>query len=70
MASPLSASFTVMIMFLYFGRFTPLPRNALYRASLKVFAMPRHSPVDFISGPKLISAPRIFSKENTGILIA
>ena len=37
---------------------------------LKVLAIPRHSPVDFISGPKLISAPRIFSKENTGILMA
>ena len=33
-------------------------------------AIPRHSPVDFISGPRLISAPRNFSKENTGILIA
>ena len=33
-------------------------------------AIPRHSPVDFISGPRLISAPRIFSKENTGILMA
>ena len=26
--------------------------------------------MDFISGPRLISAPRIFSKENTGILMA
>ena len=30
----------------------------------------KHSPVDFISGPRAISAPRIFSKENTGILMA
>ena len=48
----------------------PAPINALYNASLKFFAIPRHSPVDFISGPRLISAPRSFSKENTGILIA
>ncbi len=48
----------------------PAPRKALYNASLNDFAMPRHSPVDFISGPRLISAPRSFSKENTGILIA
>ncbi len=32
--------------------------------------MPRHSPVDFISGPREISAPRSFSKEKTGIFIA
>ena len=32
--------------------------------------VPNGGPVDFISGPRLISAPRIFSKENTGILIA
>ena len=38
--------------------------------SLKVLAIPRHSPVYFISCPKLISAPRIFSNENTGILMA
>ena len=31
---------------------TPAPRNALYSASLNVFAIPRHSPVDFISGPR------------------
>ena len=60
----------VMIICLYFGSLIPAPKNALYKASLKVLAIPRHSPVDFISGPKEISAPRSFSNENTGILIA
>ncbi len=36
---------------------------------IEFFAMPRHSPVDFISGPRLMSAPSSYSKENT-ILMA
>ena len=39
-------------------------------ASSKSLDTPKTSPVDFISGPKLISAPVIFSNEKTGILIA
>ncbi len=42
----------------------------LVKSLVKGLSNTRHSPVDFISGPKLISAPRIFSKENTGILTA
>ena len=44
--------------------------ECLVKGLVEVFAIPRHSPVDFISGPRLISAPRIFSKENTGIFTA
>ena len=45
------------------GNFTPVTGYEIY------YPMDA-SPVDFISGPKPISAPRIFSKENTGIFTA
>ena len=65
-----SLSLTVIIIFLCLGNLIPAPTNALYNASLKFLPIPRHSPVDFISGPSDISAPFIFSNENTGILTA
>src|SRR5699024_225327 len=40
--------------------------NPLYNAFSIVSAYPIASPVDFISGPSVVSTLRSFSKENTG----
>ena len=39
-------------------------------ANSNVSAIPRHSPVDFISGPSIVSTSWSFSKENTGTFTA
>jgi len=44
--------------------------KALYKAPLKLLEIPRHSPVDFTSGPRLMPAPRTFSKEKAGMFTA
>ncbi len=57
----------------YAARFIELvPRGAqpLYSASSRVVAMPSTSPVDFISGPSIVSTFKSFSNEKTGTLTA
>src|SRR5579875_3869249 len=44
----------------------PAPSNALRSAPGNVASIPSTSPVDFISGPRIVSTPRIFANENTG----
>ena len=44
--------------------------KALYNAELKSVSIPITSPVDFISGPKVVSTPTNFDIENTGALTA
>lgn len=69
--SSLSSSLTVTMMRPPFlGAFIPAPLKALSSAWGKDSARPRHSPVDFISGPRPVSTSVSFSKENTGILTA
>ena len=53
----------------------PLPGQAharrqkpLRSAPANVSSMPSTSPVDFISGPRIVSTPRIFENEKTGTL--
>ena len=69
--SPLSSSLTVMMIRPPFlGAFILAPLKAFSRACGKVSASPRHSPVDFISGPRPVSTSVSFSNEKTGILTA
>ena len=69
--SSLSSSFTVMMIRPpLLGAFMLAPLKAFSRAWGKDSARPRHSPVDFISGPRPVSTSVSFSKENTGIFTA
>ena len=48
----------------------PAAVRPLYMASAIVRPRPRTSPVDFISGPRILLASESFSKENTGTFTA
>ena len=49
-----------------FGIFKPEPTIALNKAAIFVSPSPKTSPVDFISGPRLVSTNLNLSNENTG----
>ncbi|CJC08801.1 Uncharacterised protein [Streptococcus pneumoniae] len=44
----------------------PEATNPLYNAFSSVKSLPITSPVDFISGPNVVSTERSFANENTG----
>ena len=52
------------------GTSMPDATMALYKAREKSVSMPKISPVDFISGPKLMSTSVSFENENTGAFTA
>src|SRR5574343_1126103 len=51
-----------------FGSFTPAANCDLTKASAKVVPTPMTSPVDFISGPRMVSTPGNLTKGKTASL--
>ena len=52
------------------GRFCPAPSCAFQKAAPKLLSMPMTSPVDFISGPSIVSTPKNLLKGKTDSLTA
>ena len=52
------------------GSFTPAPSWALAKAMAKLSSIPMTSPVDFISGPRMVSTPGNLTKGKTDSLTA
>jgi hypothetical protein len=64
-AATLSPSRTLMKARPPCGSFTPAPICDLTNASAKLSPMPMTSPVDFISGPRMVSTPGNLANGNT-----